>query len=92
MTCYRLYVNFFETTFPYTAQPTYKEWAINMSSNINEVVRTVLNFFFFYEKILQAPKSTKKHKKAPKSTKSTKKHQKPQKPQTRNQARAQKRK
>ena len=38
-----------------------------MSSNINEVIREVLNFLlFFYEKILhaqKAPKSTKKHKK-----------------------------
>ena len=78
MTCYRLYVNFFETTFPYTAQPTYKEWAINMSSNINEVVRTVLNFFFFFTKRFykhqKAPKSTKKHQKAPKAPKSTKNH------------------
>ena len=40
---------------------------------MNEVIREVLNFlfiyFFFYEKILYAPKSTK-------STKSTKKHKK----------------
>ena len=34
------------------------------SSNINEVIRAVLNslFFFFYEKILHAPKSTKSTK------------------------------
>ena len=33
------------------------------SSNKNEVIKTVLNFLlFFYEKILHAPKSTKKHK------------------------------
>ena len=33
------------------------------SSNINEVFKTVLNFLlFFCEKILHAPKSTKKHK------------------------------
>ena len=47
----------------------------NDSSNINEVIRAVLNFLFFYEKILQAPKSTKKyqkHKKAQKSPKKTK--------------------
>ena len=37
----------------------------NDSSNINEVIRAVLNFLFFYEKISHAPKSTK-------STKSTK--------------------
>ena len=46
-----------------------------MSSNINEVIREVLNFLlFFYEKILHAqnaPKSTKKHQKH-------KKHQKAQ--------------
>ena len=48
-----------------------------LSSNINEVIRAVLNFlFFFYEKILHAPKSTKKHQKA-------------QKAQKRNQAKAQ---
>ena len=39
-----------------------------ISSNINEVIKTVLNlsfffFFFFDEKISHAPKSTKKHKK-----------------------------
>ena len=47
------------------------------SSNINEVIRAVLNFLlfsFFYEKILHAQKTQKEHKaqKAPKSTKSTK--------------------
>ena len=43
------------------------------SSNINEVIRAVLNFLlFFYEKISHAQKSTKKHKKAPANTKSTK--------------------
>ena len=32
----------------------------SVSSNINEVIRTVLNFLlFFYEKILHAQKSTK---------------------------------
>ena len=42
------------------------------SRNINEVIRAVLNFFlfFFFTKILHAPKSLK----APKSTKSTKRH------------------
>ena len=31
---------------------------INLSSNINEVIRSVLNFFFFfYDKILQVQKS-----------------------------------
>ena len=33
---------------------------INFSSNINEVIRPVLNFFF-YDKISQVPKSTEKH-------------------------------
>ena len=40
-----------------------------MSSNINEVIRPVLNFF--YDKILQAQKAQKEYK-APKSTKSIK--------------------
>ena len=41
---------------------------IGISSNINEVIRAVLNFLlFFYEKILHAQKSTKKHQKAPKA-------------------------
>ena len=43
---------------------------INFSSNINEVIRPVL--FFFYDKITNT-KSTKKHQKA---LKNTKKHQK----------------
>ena len=49
------------------------------SSNINEVIKAVLNFLlFFYEKILHAPKSTKSTKwtQGTKGTKSTKKHQK----------------
>ena len=44
----------------------------NDSSNINEVIRAVLNFLFFYEKISHAPKSTKstkKHKKHKNATK-----------------------
>ena len=46
----------------------------NWSSSIYKVIRPVLNFlFFFYDKILQVQKSTKKHQKA---LKSTKKHQK----------------
>ena len=37
---------------------------INFSSNIVEVIRTVLNFlFFFNDKISQPQKSTKKHRK-----------------------------
>ena len=37
---------------------------MNFSSNINEVIRTVLNslfIYFFYKKISHAPKCTKKH-------------------------------
>ena len=53
-----------------------------ISSNLNEVIRTVLNFLFSFlrtdfaraKKHKTSQKSTKKHKKAPKSTKSTKKH------------------
>ena len=48
------------------------------SSNINEVIRAVLNFFFFYEKISHTPNAQK----APKAPKV----------QRRNQAKAQKRK
>ena len=56
-----------------------------ISSDINEVIRAVLNFFF-YQKILHAQIAQKEHKaqkaqKAPKSTISTKKHQKHQKTQ-----------
>ena len=48
-----------------------------MSSNINEVIRAVLNSLFFYKKILYAPKAPKapraqkaqKAQKAPKNTK-----------------------
>ena len=32
-----------------------------MSSSVYKVIRPVLNFFFFYDKISQALKSTKKH-------------------------------
>ena len=28
-----------------------------VSSNVNEFIRAVLNFFFFYKKILHAPKA-----------------------------------
>ena len=41
------------------------------SSNINEVIRSVLNFLFFYDKILHAQKAQKALK-APKSAKGTK--------------------
>ena len=47
--------------------------ALGMSSNINEVIKTVLNFsLFFYEKVLHAPKSTKKHQKHKKHKNATK--------------------
>ena len=39
------------------------------NSNINEIIRPVLNFFFFYDKFSQVQKRTKKHQKAPKSIK-----------------------
>ena len=48
---------------------------INFSSNINEVIRAVLNFLFlFYEKISHAQKALKALKalKAPKALKGTK--------------------
>ena len=54
----------------------------SFSSNLNEVIRTVLNFLlFFYEKILHAQKSTKKHQKLKKAQKrkiATKQNQKKQ--------------
>ena len=31
---------------------------------MSEVIRPILNFFFFYDKISQVQKSTKKHQKA----------------------------
>ena len=37
-------------------------WLIHSSSNINEVIRAVLNpLFFFYKKILLAPKAQKRN-------------------------------
>ena len=33
--CYKQYVDYFKTTFPYTASPIYKEWAINMAIQID---------------------------------------------------------
>ena len=55
----------------------WKKWSSRLrdrlviSSNINEVIRTVLNFLFFF-----LTKRFRTHQKVPKSTKSTKKHQK----------------
>ena len=46
-------------------------WVSNVSSNINEVIRSVLNFFFFYDEILHTREAQKEYK-APKSTKGTK--------------------
>ena len=43
-----------------------------LSTNINEVIRAVLNFLFFYVKILHAQKSTKRHKKHKKAKKAKK--------------------
>ena len=64
------------------------------SSNINEVIRAVLNFFFILTKRFythKKPKRHKKHKKqkAPKSTKKLQKHQKHKKVQKLNQLKAQ---
>ena len=43
---------------------------------MNEATKTVLNFFFFfYQKVLHAPKSTKKHKKYKKHQKAKKRNQ-----------------
>ena len=36
-----------------------KDFPLMMSSNINKVIRSVLNFSFFYENILQAQKAQK---------------------------------
>ena len=55
-----------------------------LSSNINEVIRTALNLFFFNDKILH----TKKAQKGYKALKSTEKHQKAQKVQKHNQTKA----
>ena len=64
---------------------------IHESSNINEVIRAVLNiFFFFLRKDFTGTKKTQKSTKMHKSTKKPKKAQKPPKAQKRNQAKAQK--
>ena len=47
---------------------------MNFSSNSNEVIRAVLNSFFFLQKDFARTKSTKRIK-STKSTKSTKRHQ-----------------
>ena len=62
-----------------------------LSTNINEVIRAVLNFLFFYVKILHAQKSTKRHKKHKKAKKVQKvqKAPKAQKAQKGNQAKVQ---
>ena len=52
----------------------------NTSSNINEVIRAVLNSFFFLRKDFARTKIHQKAQKALKSTKSTKNHGKHQKP------------
>ena len=72
-------------TFDYSWKHVPNKLLIN--SNINEVIRAVLNFFFFfYEKISHA---RTKGAKSTKSTKKHQKHQKHQKAQRRNQAKAQ---
>ena len=48
----------------YTQNSEQNNWNQVKSSNINEVIQTVLNFLlFFYEKILHAQRSTKNHQK-----------------------------
>ena len=37
----------------------YDIFSLDGSSNVNEVIRAVLNSLFFYEKILHAPKAPK---------------------------------
>ena len=50
----------------------------DVSSNINEVIKTVENLLLFFTKRFythkKAPKSTKKHQKAQKTPKNTKEH------------------
>ena len=66
--------------FKYFIWGEYCTFCVNkhiISSNINEVIRSVLNFFF-YDQILhaqKAPKSTKKHQKAQKALKAQKHNQ-----------------
>ena len=48
----------------YTQNSEQNNWNQVKSSNINEVIQTVLNFLlFFYENILHAQRSTKNHQK-----------------------------
>ena len=66
---------------PFDLDKTWKIVFTGNSSNINEVIRPVLNFlFFFHNKILLAQKTQKEFK----ALKSTKKHQKAQKAQKHN--------
>ena len=55
-------------------EKNWNNWKGIFSSNINEFIKTVLNLFFFYEKILHAQKAQKheKHQKAQKAPKNTK--------------------
>ena len=52
-------------------------WNISGNSNVNEVIRAVLNSLFFYEKILHARKASKSAKvpKAPKAPKEQRRNQ-----------------
>ena len=58
-----------------------KNWpeTVGWNSDINEVIRTVLNFLFIYFFLFsmhqEPPKSTKKHQKAPKGQKAQKCYQ-----------------
>ena len=44
--CYRVYVDYFKTTFPYTALPIYEEWVINVGVKIDtdSQTRSILEF------------------------------------------------
>ena len=69
---------------PFDIDKTWKIVFTGNSSNINEVIRPVLNFFFFHDKILHVQKAQKDFK----ALKSTKRHQKAQKTQKHNQKKA----
>ena len=67
----------YSKSFAWTYELNKDPYKCYVSSNINEVIRPVLKFFFFFfrqdltstKKYKKALKSTKKHQKAPKSTK-----------------------
>ena len=66
----------YSKSFAWTYELNKDPYKCYVSSNINEVIRPVLKFFFFFrqdltstKKYKKALKSTKKHQKTPKSTK-----------------------